>query len=118
MQAWLFLLVTVILTAAANLLLKYAATRARPTTEGLLSALIEMCTNVPLILGIGFLAIAVISYSISLRQLNLSIAYPIMTTSVVVLVAFFSAFLFQEPITLTKAVGTVIVICGVILLSQ
>jgi multidrug transporter EmrE-like cation transporter len=118
MHSWLFLIVTVILTAFANILLKYSALSPRPPSQGLRETILQMCTNVPLLAGIGFLAVAVISYSLSLRQLNLSIAYPIMTTSVVVIVAIFSAILFAEPITLNKIIGTIIVICGVVLLSQ
>lgn len=118
MRSWIFLFVTILLTAAANIFLKYSATRNSPPAQGLWPTLLQMCTNIPLITGIGLLAIAVISYSLALRQLNLSIAYPIMTTSVVVIVAFFSTLLFAEPFTLNKIIGTIIVICGVILLSQ
>jgi multidrug transporter EmrE-like cation transporter len=118
MSSWLFLIITIVLTAAANIFLKFSANRSTPPVQGLWPNLVHMCTNIPLITGIGFLAIAVISYSLALRQINLSIAYPIMTTSVVVIVAFFSTLLFAEPITLNKIIGTIIVICGVILLSQ
>jgi multidrug transporter EmrE-like cation transporter len=118
MSAWLFLILTILLTAVANICLKYSTKRDTLPTQGLWEAILQTCTNIPLLLGISFLAIAVISYSISLRHLNLSIAYPIMTTSVVVIVAILSSILFAEPMTLNKIIGTIIVICGVVLLSQ
>lgn len=120
MTHWLLLLLTIVLTAVANLLLKYAAVNRQESVEakGIIASLWEMFTTPSLVLGIFFLGLAVISYAIALRHINLSVAYPVMTTSVVVLVAIFSAIYFGEPVTLAKAAGTVMVISGVILLSQ
>lgn len=117
---WLLLLMTIGLTAVANLLLKYAAVNRKElgAAKGLIANIFEMFTTPSLLLGILCLGIAVMSYAIALRNINLSVAYPVMTTSVVVLVALFSAIFFGEPITIVKTVGTVIVIAGVILLSQ
>lgn len=120
MTHWLLLTLTIILTAVANILLKQAAVQRDPTQApaGIVATLWELFTTPALIIGIGCLGFAVISYSVALRHLNLSVAYPVMTTSVVVLVALFSSLLFGESFTLVKIVGTVIVICGVVLLSQ
>ena len=115
---WLLLLVTIILTAVANISLKYAALHRQSEVKGIVANLWEIFTTPALIFGIGCLGIAVIAYAVALRNINLSVGYPVMTTSVVVLVAVFSAFFFGEPFNVVKAVGTVIVICGVILLSQ
>ena len=118
MMNWLLLLVTIILTALANISLKYAAINRQAEVKGIVANLWEIFTTPALLFGISCLGIAVIAYAIALRHLNLSVAYPVMTTSVVVMVAIFSAVFFGEPFTLVKIVGTVIVICGVILLSQ
>lgn len=120
MTHWLLLLLTIVLTAVANLLLKHAAVnrQAMGETEGVIANLWEMFTTPSLVLGIFCLGLAVIVYAIALRNINLSVAYPVMTTSVMVLVAFFSVLFFGEPVTLVKTVGTVVVISGVILLSQ
>lgn len=120
MTHWLLLLLTIVLTAAANLLLKYAAINRQELGEakGVIASLWEIFTTPSLVLGIFCLGLAVIAYAIALRHINLSVAYPVMTTSVVVLVAIFSAIYFGEPFTLVKAAGTVMVISGVILLSQ
>ncbi len=120
MSHWLLLLLTIVLTAVANLLLKYAAVNRQELGggRGIIANIWEIFTTPSLVLGIFCLGLAVIAYAIALRNINLSVAYPVMTTSVVVLVAIFSAIYFGEPVTLVKAVGTVLVISGVILLSQ
>ncbi|MGD0961871.1 MAG: hypothetical protein ABSB19_18830 [Methylomonas sp.] len=117
MTHYLLLLVTIILTAGANILLKYAALHRQSEVHGILATLWELATTPALIGGIFFLAIAVISYAIALRGINLSVGYPVMTTSVTVLVTIFSTIFYGEPYTLVKALGAIIVICGVILLS-
>jgi spermidine export protein MdtJ len=120
MTHWILLSLTVVLTAAANLLLKYAALNRQELgdAKGVVANLLEIFATPSLVLGVLFLALAVIAYAIALRNISLSVAYPIMTTSVVVLVAVFSSIFFGESVTLVKAVGIVIVISGVILLSQ
>ena len=110
----------ILLTAVANLLLKYAAVNRLEQSEanGFIANIWEIFTTPSLLLGIVCLGLAVIAYAIALRNINLIVAYPVMTTSVVVLVVLFSAIIFGEPDTMVKAAGTVLVISGVILLSQ
>lgn len=117
MTHWLLLLVTIVLTAVANILLKYAALHRQAEAVGLLATIWELATTPALVVGITCLGLAVIAYAVALRGINLSVGYPVMTTSVVVLVTIFSTIFYGESYTLVKGVGTVIVICGVILLS-
>lgn len=117
MTHWLLLIVTIVLTAVANILLKYAALHRQAEAAGLLAALWEFVTTPALVAGITCLGLAVIAYAVALRGISLSVGYPVMTTSVVVLVTIFSTIFYGESYTLVKGVGTVIVICGVILLS-
>jgi len=117
MTHWLLLLLTVVLTAVANILLKYSAIHHQSEAVGIVANLRELATTPTLVIGITCLGLAVIAYAVALRGINLSVAYPVMTTSVVVLVTAFSAIFFGESFTLVKSVGTVIVIAGVILLS-
>lgn len=117
MTHWLLLLVTIVLTAIANILLKYSALGRKPEANGIVTTLWELATTPSWVLGIFCLGLAVVAYGIALRNLSLSVAYPVMTTSVVVLVAISSIVLFGEPFTLTKTAGTLAIICGVILMS-
>ncbi|MGZ8915493.1 MAG: DMT family transporter [Methylobacter sp.] len=117
MMHWLLLFLTIVLTAVANILLKYSAIHRQSETVGIKTTLWELATTPSLVIGITCLGFAVIAYAVALRGINLSVAYPVMTTSVVVLVTTFSIIFFGEQFTLAKSVGAVIVICGVILLS-
>lgn len=114
---WLLLAATVGLTAVANLLLRYAGLHKPETAPDLVSTLWGLVTNLPWVLGIFCLAAAVVPYGLALRDLPLSVAYPVMTASVMVLVAVISLFVFGESLTVTKVVGTAVVIAGVALLS-
>ncbi len=117
MMHWLLLFLTILLTAIANILLKYAANHRQAAADGLAATLWQLLTTPSLVLGITSLGLAVIAYAVALRGINLSVAYPVMTTSVLILVTVFATIFFGEQYTLVKAVGTVIIICGVILLS-
>jgi len=119
MSHWLLLLLTIVLTAAANLLLKYAALKRQDWAQarGIAANVLDLFATPSLLLGIFCLGLAVISYAVALRNINLSVAYPVMTATVVVLVTLFSGIFFGEPVTLVKAVGAVVVISGVTLLA-
>lgn len=117
MTHWILLLITISLTAIANILLKYAALHRQSNTIGIGATLWELATTPALFAGVSCLGVAVIAYAVALRGINLSVGYPVMTTSVAVLVSIFSMIFFGESFTLVKLVGAVIIICGVILLS-
>ncbi len=115
---WLFLSLAVLLTACANVLLKYAASINHSDAATAVGFLKKTAFNPYLISGIVCLATAMVFYTMSLRFLQLSVAYPIMTCSVVVMVAFLSHMLFDEHFTLWKFIGTALVLAGVAILSK
>jgi multidrug transporter EmrE-like cation transporter len=117
MMHWMSLSVTVVLTAVANLLLKYSAMHRRSDASGFAATIWEMATTPTIIAGVACLGVAMIAYTFALRKIDLGVGYPVMATSVVVIVTALSTILWGEPFTLVRAVGTVIVICGVVLLS-
>jgi multidrug transporter EmrE-like cation transporter len=57
------------------------------------------------------------AYSFALSRLDLSIAYPIMTSLGLVIVALASILLFGETFNGPKIAGTLLIIFGVILLT-
>ena len=111
---WLFLSLAILLTACANVLLKYAAGINHSNATTAVGFLKKTALNPYLISGGVCLAAAMVFYTLSLRFLQLSVAYPIMTCSVVVMVAFLSQHLFQEHMTAWKLLGTGLVISGVV----
>ena len=66
-------------------------------------------------LAAGFFAF--LCWAAALRGLELSYAYPYMGASFV-LVLWFSAVFFQEPITATKLLGTALIVAGIAVGSQ
>jgi multidrug transporter EmrE-like cation transporter len=116
MTSWLMLMATVALTAFSNLMLKGVKTLdAGPRSAG--QALLAMIASPKFLLGGFCLALGLVPYTIALRKIELSVAYPVMTTSVMVLVSLASIVFLHESFTLAKAAGMAAIVCGVILLS-
>lgn len=116
---WLLLLLTIVFTAIANLLLKHSAqqqTRSALDARALdrLLAVLEPHT----LGGLTLLGIAFLAYTQSLRRLDLSVAYPIMTGSAIALVALGSVRLFDEDFGAWKIAGTALILIGVFALTR
>jgi len=115
---WLYLLAAILCTAVANVLLKKQALMPlAPDPQA--NPLLNLAVHQRYFLGgIVCLGVAVIAYALCLRSFQLSVAYPTMTSSVIVLVTLASIFLFNEPVTLIRVVGAALIILGVVLISQ
>jgi multidrug transporter EmrE-like cation transporter len=118
---WLLLLGGVALNAAAQLLLK-AATR----TSGVLvsdsgvlswSAIAQLARAYPLWIGLSFYGVSVVLWLGALSRVPVSVAYPMLSAGYVVN-AIAAAFLFGEALSLSKTVGIVLIIAGVVVLAR
>jgi multidrug transporter EmrE-like cation transporter len=118
MMKWLFLSCTIVLTAGANILMKVVSS-SRPSEAGAtaMESLVRMALNPLFITGALCLAVALVPYTLALKKLDLSTAYPVMTTSVMLLVSVFSILIFKESFTVMKVMGMIAVIAGVTMLS-
>ena len=114
---WLSLSLTILLTAAANLLLKAASMQGSLRGGDPARDFLAAIKNPAYIIGALCLGVALIPYAIALRKIDLSVAYPIMTASVMLLVSLFAIVLFRESFTTIKLIGMVAILCGVALLS-
>jgi multidrug transporter EmrE-like cation transporter len=118
---WLLLLGGVALNAAAQLLLK-AATRTSGvliSDSGQLSwgAVAGLLRAYPLWIGLSFYGVSVILWLGALSRVPVSIAYPMLSAGYVVN-AVAAAFLFGEALSISKAMGIVLIIAGVIVLAR
>jgi multidrug transporter EmrE-like cation transporter len=104
----------VIFNATANILMKAAASSAA-SSSGLL---LRLFTEPRLILGVGCFGVALGCYSVALTKFELSVAYPIMTATGLILVFAFSILGFKESLHLTKVLGTLLIIAGVVLVTR
>lgn len=115
---WVLLFSTAALTAFSNLMLKGVRAGAPGIPRGSPGSLLAMLVDPRFLVGALCLALAMIPYTIALRKIDLSVAYPVMTTTVTLLVAVISVLALKEPFTLAKAAGMASVIGGVVLLTS
>jgi len=104
--------------AFANIMMKYGV-RERPvvTDAGIRTLVVSYLTNGHLMLGILFFGIALVFYSKTLERMNLSIAYPIMTSSGILIVTLWSLLFFGEHLSPWQWVGIGLIIAGLWLVN-
>jgi small multidrug resistance pump len=113
---WLILVLGVCANAFASVLIKIAVTEPRrfPSLTEPMSAL----TNWPFWLGLFLYGAAFLLYAAALAKFPLSVAHPVLTTGAVAMVALLSVIMFKEPIYWTTALGILLVIIGVALITS
>lgn len=113
---WAILILAIILNAFANIFIKAGMIGSKE--ESMLLLLKNKWLSLPIISGIICFALALIAYSYVLSKLNLSIAYPIMTSLGFVIVILASWLVFKESITLAQMVGFMLILSGVWLVAR
>jgi drug/metabolite transporter (DMT)-like permease len=118
--AILYILISVLGSAAGQLLLKKGMNSMEPVTLSLnqLPSLIwQMATNFYVFIGLAIYLIGTVFWLAALSRVDLSFAYPFASFNyVVILVA--SWIIFDEKITLSRLLGTVVIGIGVLLISR
>ena len=117
MNNYLILGCAIVCNAVANILIKVGMMKLSKTTE-----MIEMIKgavfNPAIIAGISFFVIALGGYSYILSKLNLSVAYPIMTSVGYMIVILASWLFLHETITWIQVVGFCLILSGVWCVAQ
>lgn len=114
----IFLALTVILLSAGQVLVKAGIQKAAmPVSENFFGRLFPLLLQ-PLVLG-GLLATATSTafYFTVLSEINLSIAYPFISFSYVV-VLILSSIIFGEHISITQIIGIFLILLGVLFMSR
>lgn len=104
-----------VLNALANILIKVGVDRLRGAAQATL--LIAALREPLLYAGVGSFAVALVAYAAALSRLQLSVAYPLMTSVGLLVVAVVSWRWLGETYDGSKTAGTILVIAGVILLT-
>ena len=112
---WLILLVGIAANASASVLVKLAMMPPRqfPSLRDPWGSL----RNWPFLLGLVLYGAAFLLYAAALSRLPLNVAHPVLTAGAVATVALFSVIVFHEPFYWTTAIGIVLVIAGVTLIT-
>jgi len=108
------LAIAIILNATANILIKVGMLRTG-SLEGLrvTEILSKMALNYVLWAGCGSFALALVAYSYALSKINLSIAYPVMTSLGYAIVILSSVFFLKETLNAVQITGVAVIILGV-----
>lgn len=116
MQNYLLIFGTLLLTVAGQLVIKWRALALlqAPLPSGKLAYLVAMFTDPYVWLGLGGAVLASVCWVLAVRQAPLSIAYPFMALSFL-LVPAAAAVLFGESISAGQYVGMATIVAGVAL---
>lgn len=113
------ILLSVFLGAIGQVLVKYGAQKTDLifTNGQIISTLVSMIKNAPLMSGIIIYGISFLIWIKVLNKVELSFAYPMVSIGYVI-VMLFSYFLFKENITPLRIAGVAFIIIGVIFISR
>ena len=112
------LILAIAFNAGANIMMKWSV-RGLSTNKTLptIDKLVERFVNIPFIVGLILFGLALIFYQKSLETLNLSLAYPIMTSVGLLIVTTWSVVVFKESLAVHHIFGIVAITGGIWLLS-
>jgi len=117
MSVYFVLSIAIILNALANILMKVAMRKQDETIE-IAKMVTQSLSNPILFLGILSFVLALVAYCYVLSKLNLSIAYPIMTSLGFLIVILASWLFLEEVITKIQIVGFICIIAGVWMVAR
>jgi len=115
MREYLFLVVALSLNAAANILIKLAATRADASEEGLPAAT-GLYLSPWFIAGIVCFGLNLLSYTQALQKIPLVVAYPIMVGTGYLIMVIVSRPLLGETFTFIQLVGAILILAGLVMI--
>ena len=108
----LILALAIVLNAGANILIKVGMNRVGQS-ESSNPVLKQMVSKPFLYIGVLSFGLALFFYSLVLRTMNLSVAYPVMVSLGLVIVTLVSYFALNESIRWIQIVGFGLIIAGV-----
>lgn len=120
---YILLVTALVFNASANILMKLGAERMQAEgTDAVSLPLIErglaLASNWQLMLGLVLFASNVVFYVLALRDINLSIAYPIMTAGGVLIISIFTTYYLREHLTMIQIGGIVMIAIGIVMLAS
>ena len=117
MNTYVVLSLAIVLNALANILMKVAMLKQAKTTD-IITMVKQSLTNPVLFLGLISFALALVAYCFVLAKINLSIAYPLMTSLGFLIVILASWLFLGENITRIQIVGFTCIIAGVWMVAR
>lgn len=106
-----YILVTIVLSSASQLLQKQAANELNQTGDST-----PLLTNLSFVLSGMFLGASLITWLLVLKHFDVSVAYPLLSLNYLVVLVLASIF-FGEKIPSNRWVGVTCIVAGVVVLS-
>ncbi|GIO00876.1 hypothetical protein J5TS2_15440 [Brevibacillus halotolerans] len=97
--------------------MKMGASSLSGKSDVFLMKILQYLTNIPIMVGLGLYGISAFVWIAAIEKVQLSYAYP-MAALGYVLVALFSMWIFQEPLSGVRLLGLAIIVIGVIVISR
>jgi multidrug transporter EmrE-like cation transporter len=117
LTSWILVLAAAASNVLANVMLKKTIT-ALPAREGVTTAL-KTALGMGSFWAFGFACVFLLTfYILALRTLDLSVAYAVVTSSALIGMVAASAWLLDEPATVIKITGCLLIIVGIFLISK
>ena len=114
----LYLLMALTANAVANILIKLGSEQYAEGMRLLLTNPRIFFTNWFFFFGVLSFVVALVFYSLVLSRMQLSVAYPIMTSVGFMIVVGFSVLALREQLHWWQWIGILLILVGVVLLSQ
>jgi multidrug transporter EmrE-like cation transporter len=117
---FVFIVITVILNAASQLLMKAGMTQvgqAEMSGSRIAALLWSAATNPFVILGLVTMTISMGTHLMSLSRFDVSFAFPFLSVAYVI-VALFGHFVLGEQLTTTRIVGIATIMLGTVILAR
>ncbi|MHB8646646.1 MAG: DMT family transporter [Thermomicrobiales bacterium] len=117
---WALIAATVALIVIGQLLVKrgvVAVSGSPATVSALPRFLWRICTNFPIVLGVLAICCASLCWMIVIARVDLSVAYPFMSLTIVLVLAF-SGPVFGEAVPLQRWIGVAIVCIGLVVAAR
>lgn len=115
----LLLLGSAMFNAAASSMMKIGFGNQQDLLErGFTGAVLRIITNPWAVIGVIFFGVSFMFMSAALTRVDLSVAYPVMSGLVFVLVLGVSFFAFAEQITPVRLVGVGLILAGIVLTAR
>ena len=118
MKNYLILGCAIVCNAVANILIKVGMMKVSEAARDTIGMIKGAVFSPAIIAGISFFVVALGGYSYILSKLNLSIAYPIMTSLGYMIVILASWLFLHETITWIQIVGFCLILSGVWCVAQ
>jgi uncharacterized membrane protein len=109
--------ITLILVSVLMIALGQVFWKLGTNQTGTGASIVKTITNIWFILGCLMLLASSGVWILALQRVDLSYAFPFQALAYA-LIFIFSIFLFKEPVTTMKVVGTILIIAGVIVVSK